>query len=312
MTNAELVKKVDIALSDLASDGGALNAEQSDRFIRNMIDQPTLIGAVRTIPMNAPTRKVDRIGFGSRILRSAKQARSADTTPDQRALGIADRAKPDLDQIELNTSEVIAEVRLPYEVLEDNIERGNIRNTILALIAERATLDLEELLILGDSASADPFLALQDGVLKRLTSNVVDGTGFGIGSSVYNEAIKALPTRYRRNKGLMRFFVESDVEQDYRQNLAERLTVLGDNTTTGGGSNPIPVHGINLVPNTFISANTGILTNPQNILFGIQRNITIEVEKNIKTREWIIVLTARVAVAVEEEEATVRIDNLGL
>jgi hypothetical protein len=85
-----------------------------------------------------------------------------------------DRSKPTTSQITLTTSEVMAEVRIPYEVLEDNIERGGMADTVLALIAERAALDLEELLILGDTASGDAYLALMNGILKRVTTNVVD------------------------------------------------------------------------------------------------------------------------------------------
>ena len=39
MTNQEVIQKADIALSDLAT-AGKLNPEQTDRFIRTLIDQP--------------------------------------------------------------------------------------------------------------------------------------------------------------------------------------------------------------------------------------------------------------------------------
>ena len=87
----------------------------------------------------------------------------------------------------LSTQEVMAEVRLPYDVLEDNIERavaaGNepsnspwssgLQETLVTLIAERAALDLEELCLLGDTAYTNPgnaddqaYLSMFDGWLK--------------------------------------------------------------------------------------------------------------------------------------------------
>ena len=73
MTNQEVIQKADLALSDLET-AGKLNPEQTDRFIRTLIDQPTLLNAVRTVAMGAPQMKINKIGFGTRILRPAVSA----------------------------------------------------------------------------------------------------------------------------------------------------------------------------------------------------------------------------------------------
>jgi hypothetical protein len=46
-------------------------------------------------------------------------------------------------------------------------------------------------------------------------------------------------------------------------------------------------------------------------LFGIQRQISLEYDKDITTRVYIIVLTARVALGIEEPEAMVTYTNIG-
>lgn len=299
----ELSRKADIALADLASNGGLLNPEQNETFIRNLIDQPTMLRAVRTVPMNAPEQKINKIGFGSRILKAANQ------TQGSRALAAGDRSAPTSGQVTMATKEVIAEVRIPYEVLEDNIERGDMANTILALIAERAALDLEELILLGDTASADPYLGLMDGVLKKSTSNVVNATGQTQYVNVFNSMKKALPTRFRRNLRAMRFFTSMNFESDYRVQVALRGTSLGDNILTG--NDPLPVLGVPMVGAALMPNANALLTDPQNIIFGIQRNVRIEQDRDIRTREVIIVLTARVALAIEEELAVVKATNLG-
>ena len=93
MTNSEVIQKADLALSDLET-AGKLNPEQTDRFIRTLIDQPTLLNAVRTVAMGAPQMKINKIGFGTRILHPAV---SAIPLPPEL------RAKPDLGQVQFGT-----------------------------------------------------------------------------------------------------------------------------------------------------------------------------------------------------------------
>jgi len=311
MTNEQLIQKADIALADLVAGGGLLNPEQTDRFIRTLIDSPTLMNSVRVVTMNAPQRKINKIGFGSRILRAATSAT---------ALSAGDRVKPDLSQVELNTKEVIAEVRIPYDVLEDNIEGGNITSpmgssaggmmdTIVTLLAERAALDLEELMLLGDTASGDSYLALQDGLLKLATTHVVNAGAATISKDILKAGVKAMPDKYLRNRGSLMHFVSVDNETEYRDTYANRATTLGDNMLQG--TSPIYAYGSQLTGVPLMPNLSGLFSNPLNFIFGIQRRITIEYDKDIRTREFVIVLTARVAVQVEELDAVVKYTDIG-
>jgi HK97 family phage major capsid protein len=300
----ELLKKADMVLADLSSNGGRLNPEQSDRFLKVLIESPTILRDARTVPMNSPEMKINKIGFGSRILRPATE---------NTALSQGDRSKPETFQINLQTKEVIAEVRIPYSVLEDNIEKESLENTILQLIAERAAEDLEELFLLGDTGDSDPYLAMMNGFLKRLTSNTVDAAATANppgknSAQTYSNAIKALAPRFRRNLNLLKFYVAPDVQQDYRQVVANRQTVLGD-AVLAGKWNPT-VHGVELDMASLMPSDTGILTNPQNLIVGIQRNFQIESQRLIRERQIVIVLTARIALAIETEEAAVKISHL--
>ena len=164
-SNSSLLRKADLAIADLQSNGGVLSPEQGAAFIRVLIKQPTLIRVCRVVEMVSPIRKVNKIGFGARILRKATSATALPQTGAAGANGLGGRAKPTTSQIQLTTSEQIAEVRIPYDVMEDNIERATtatnelpntgpagLRQTIIDLIAERAALDMEELGLLGDTA----------------------------------------------------------------------------------------------------------------------------------------------------------------
>ncbi|MBJ8056557.1 phage major capsid protein, partial [Bacillus cereus] len=50
-----------------------------------------------------------------------------------------------------------------------------------------------------------------------------------------------------------------------------------------------------------------LLTHPKNIIVGFSRNIRIEVEKDIRSRKFIIVLTAKLDSKFEEEDAVAKV-----
>ncbi|QWS69912.1 major capsid protein [Vibrio phage vB_VpS_PG28] len=313
MTANEIIQKADLTLGDLIANGGYLNPEQGDQFIENLIEQPTILNQCRVIAMNSPKQEINRIGFGQRIMRAAPQ--------DGNYLPEGDRSKPQTGKIELDTKEVMAEVHLPYKVIEDNIMRGNINangatpnssfvDMILRLISERAATDLEELGLLGDKslAGTDSYLGLADGWLKRVTSNIVDHHGAEISKTMFKNGVKTLPAKYHRNLSAMRHFVSVAQNVEYADKLSSRETTLGDaklQTIQNNYGSGVPVNGVPLMPEE-----TGILTNPMNLIFGIQREISMEYEKDIRARKFIIVLTTRVDFQVETEDAAVKYLNI--
>jgi len=309
--NQALLQKADIALSDITNNGGLLNPEMTDTFIRTLIDSPTILNAARVVTMNAPTRKINKIGFGSRIMNPATSAT---------ALASNLRVKPDLSQITLTTKEAIAEVWIPYDVMEDNIERGSINaamgesggglmETITQLIAERAALDLEELLLLGDTTSGDAYLAMLNGYLKLCTAHVVNAGGATISKDILKAGVKAMPDKYLRNRARLSHFVSVDNDTEYRDTYANRQTALGDSMLQGTG--PVYAWGSQLQSVPLMPAARGLFCDPLNLIFGIQRKVTMEFDKDIRARVYIIVLTCRVACAVEETDAVVTYSNIG-
>lgn len=333
-SNKQLVEKADFANADLVT-GGQLTAEQANRFFRRLINEPTMLRDVRAVEMNSPTRNINRLQFNKRILRAGTSATALDTAAldsdvafDAAAEATA-RAKPQTSQVTLTTSEVIAEVDLPYDVIEDNVELGNIGqrtdnsgadagggfvDTVLELMAERAALDLEELLLLGDTSldAADPYLDLQDGVLElvRDTGNVSDQAGAAVSKGTFKDAKKTMPDQYLRNLNTMRHYVSHDQETEYRDAVADRATGYGDATLQGDA--PLRAFGSQIVANATIPDDEGVFTNPQNIIWGVQRQMMLEWDKLIRDRVLLIVLTARVATAIEDTAGAVIHTNLGV
>lgn len=310
MNNQELIHKADLALGDLAT-AGKLSDEQTDRFIRKLMDTPTMLQNCRTVTMNTPQRKVNKIGFGNRMLRAGAQGV---------ALTEAQRYKADLSQIIMNTDEVIAEINLPYDVLEDNIERagtdaalqgspGGLHQTLVDMMAERSAVDLEELGLLGDTTSGDPYLAMTDGWLKRSNANLVNAANATISKDILKAGVKAMPDKYLRNRAQMIQYMSVDNETELRDLYSNRNTALGDSMLVG--NTEIFMHGSKVRGASRMPTSRGLYCDPLNLLFGIWRNIQIEYDKDIRARTFVIVLTARVGFQVENEEAIVAYSGIG-
>lgn len=333
-TSRELLQKADMTIAELASNGGLLQPEDSAAFLRKMIKEPTILRQCRVVEMLSPQRNINKIGFGQRILRAA-QSNTALGAPSVSGLG--GRAKATTEVIRLTTSEVIATIYLPYDVLEDNIERamtadnaasnargpGGLKETILALMAEQAALDLEELALLGDvsytngaDADDEDYLSLMDGWIKLCTvggklpngsyngqAHVFDHSNGAVVKELFRDMKKTLPKQYLRILNQMRFIGSSNMETMWRDSLSNRGTALGDATLVG--DTPVPAYGIAVSGAAMMPDAKVILTNPKNLILGVQRQFSMEFDKDIQTRNYIIVLTARVATAVEETDATV-------
>jgi hypothetical protein len=328
-SNNSLLRKADLTIAELQSNGGELNPEQGAAFIRKLIKQPTLIRVCRVVEMVSPQRKINKIGFGSRILRAATSA-VALTATGSNGTALDGRAQPTTSQIQLNTAEQIAQVNIPYDVMEDNIERATtatnelpntgpagLRQTIIDLIAERAALDMEELGLLGNTSYTNPadgddqaYLSQFNGwlTIAQTSGNVYDANGASISKTIFKEGLKSMPSQYQRNKAALNHFVSVNNETEYRDTLADRGTALGDQMTQG--TSPPYAYGSPVIPVALMPESGGIFTDPLNLIFGIQRQVSMEFDKDITARVYMIVLTARIAFQIEESDAIVAYENI--
>src|SRR5919206_528825 len=90
MDNRTILEKADLALADLTAGGGLLQPAQAQKFIRILIKESVILKQCTVVPMKSPKQLIEKIRFGSRILRAADQL-----TP----LAPADRSKPDLSHV---------------------------------------------------------------------------------------------------------------------------------------------------------------------------------------------------------------------
>lgn len=317
-TDATL-RRADLVLGDLESNGGLLQPEQANTFIDFIQEQPTIVAQSRLIRMNSPRRLIDRMGFDKRILQAAVNGTTPatgmqDDGTNDRYLAAARRSAVTTTQIEVTTSEMIGEIRIPYEVLEDNIERGGMEAHIMRQMAERFAVDLEEFALLADTAYTDAgapededFYGLQDGWLKRMTANVVNHNAV-VSPEMFVNGMLAMPQKYLRNLNALKHFVTIQDAIRYRNVVSQRATGYGDSMLTS--SAPIYAAGVQVETAPLMPQTLGFFTFPQNLLFGIQRQITVETDKDIRSREIIVVVTCRVGLQIDDVDATVKYTNV--
>ncbi len=301
MDNRSLVKKADLAIQDLINDGGFLEPAQAKRFIRVLINEAKLLKMVTMVPMRSDKQKIEKIRFAGRVLKPGSESQ---------ALPVADRSKPDLTKETLDAELFKAEVRLSNETLEDSIEGGTLRNTIMQELGKAVSRDMEFVTIQGDTTSADSLLAVLDGVIKQATVNIVPAGG-SLVKTVLRDVIKAMPTEFLRNKRIMKFLTSADAQTDYSESLSSRETALGDRffmEDVPPAFNGIPVVDIAEFPEDLGGANTTALlfTDAKNIHVGIRRNIQIETDKDISAGVVVIVATLRMDVKFAVKEAVVK------
>lgn len=307
MQNRSLLAKADLALSTLTTDGGLLQPEQANQFIRILIKEAMLMRMSTVKPMKSHKAQMDRIRMGERVLRAGESGA---------ALATADRYEPEFGQTELDAKLFKAQINLSDEVLEDNIEQDRLRQTIMQLMTEAIGRDMDDMIVNGDTASTDAFYAQFDGILKQATSNVVDNGSTALAKTTFRNMLKAMPSEFLRRKERMTFLTSVDAKIDYSDTLADRATLVGDRFLEQSAN---PLYGgvsIQDVPNFpedlggSSNETAVLLLDPKNINVGVWRSIRVETDKDIERGILKIVATMRFDVKYAYEPAVVKAINV--
>ncbi|MDR1408847.1 MAG: phage major capsid protein [Oscillospiraceae bacterium] len=321
ISNRQIVLDASVNTSNITS--GLLNPEQSREFIRQAFEKTALGGVIRRVMRTSRTGEIDKIGIAGRILR--KKVENIDATssggapvPDAATGQITGyRAKPNYSSVPY----ACTAVRLPWEVTEEalreNIEGESLEATISALMATQVGVDLEDLLLNGDSATASgnadyDFLKINDGWVKQILAggHVSDATDNTDLLSIFYAAVAALPNKY--NNGKLRWLVSPHMKQNWEQYLLNQAVTAGGNVPDSLYSAPvsIPMLSVPSLPDDKI-----LLTDPQNLVdvntYGMKIRKTTEGERAIMEDKRFYVIHFDLDAVVEELDATAIITNIG-
>lgn len=295
----EMLKELDnafkaITVSDLGS--AVLQPEKFQQFVQTAQNASSILNDARRFDMMSDKKDIDRVGYGSRLLKD--EANLAEV-------------KPTFATNRLDVVKVRGVTGLTDDTLEENIARGNLEDLLIQLMATRAGLDIEELGVKGDSGSGDTYLALTDGWNKlagvQLTGTTDTDFDQDDVESMLEEMLIALPQPYRRNRQNLRYYVAFNVENAYRNVLRSRGTGLGDTAQVGAGG--IAYKGIPLIEVPNMPSNAGTLTPRDNIVWGVFREIRMEKDRIPATETTNFYISAKVDFHYEDEDGAVHAKN---
>jgi len=235
LIESERVKKALIATDALAS-AGKLNPDQTDKFIDYIVDQSMLKNNARVVRFRAEQLEIHKLGLAKRVAMPASEARDP-----------ANRRGITTSKIVLQPREIIVPFEISDSVLEINLEGPALETHIIQMMAKQVANDLEDLYINGDLLGAailegdyieggsavqyvkDAYMALFDGWLRGSdTGHIYDAAGANVGSTVFSRMLNQMPTKFRRNRADLRFYISPDLEQLYREKVSTRATGAGD------------------------------------------------------------------------------------
>jgi len=271
------------------------------------VNVETLGTLERRLSMSVPVQEVDRMGFLSRITRGGSEGVS---------LSAEDRAAPTTGKVTLNTVKLKAQVNLTEEDLEDTIEGDTFEAHVTRLMGERMGLDLEDLVLNGDTASTDPLLKKLDGVFVQATSHPVDNGVKVLEKSDLFNLVRALPNQFQKNKRQMRIYLASDIELKWRDLMTARTGSLADSAIVS--ADPIPAYGVPVVAVPMIDTVRGggagefpgLFCDPKNICVGFWKQIKIRSQEDIDSGNLKLVGRCRVDVKFLYEPAVAKVVKL--
>lgn len=277
-----------------------------NQFVREATNDQVILNEARRIIMAAQVTNIDRVGFGDRLMEAAVEA----TAPT----GV----EADTAQVQLVAKEFIGMSGISDSALRRNIETESFASTLISLMTQKYGEDWEALAVFGDTTkfgTTGGLLKNQDGWIKKAT-NKLYGTGSGKDydassadvSDILNAMLDKYPTAYLKNRTGLRFYLDSEMFNAYIDECGLRPTVTGDEAT--GKFIARPFKGVPVVEapvlNDSEGANTtdgwgqcAMLQDPNNMVYGIFHQITIEPERSAKTRTTDYVLTTETDQAYE-------------
>lgn len=321
-SNEEILARLDGAFKSITVESlgdSVLAPEKFNQFIKAMQHRTTILPEARFISMQSQITEIDRVGFVGRILTAGNKVVNVgnQAVESQHVLSEDEFAKPQFATNKLVAKEMQAVTGIRDKALRRNIERGGFENTLVTLFGEAAGRDLEEWAIFADTDIAyatDSILWLTDGWVKKAKNKVYgEGTGAQIDPSaddypeqVLDALLKALPKQFLVNRSEWRFYVPYEIEDGYRDILKSRGTAIGDRAQTEGGG--LYYKGIPVVYTPMLersSDRVAMLQHPDNMVWGVFHEVTIEREREAKARRTDFVLTIEADAHYEDENAAV-------
>lgn len=293
-----IVPKID--LPDV--DGGLLPVDRYGEFIREMQNASVLLKEARLLPMKSFQKDIPRLVMTA-VVGPGRDADGKKVAPPESTVDVATNS--------IIAKELVASVPIDDDVLEDTIETSSFESTVLNLFSEGIGYQLERLFILGDTTSSDSYLKQMDGWMKLagsdLTESDVDPDTEDYPVSLFKEMFASLEPRFRPLRPKMRIYASYQLIDAYVEYLQDTSSAFGGQYLVGEGQ--VTYRNIPIVEVPSLGededVHMALLTTPDNLVYGMWRNIRVEPDRDPKMRLTDYIASFRTGCNYEVEDAAV-------
>jgi len=252
MTQEEANELIQKAIdTTLLAQGGQMNPDQADKFVDLTVDESILLKqGCRIIKTDNPKGEIDKLNIGEPVTEKATENSEStlvySSTPTQTQGYLYD---PTLSKIEYTCIKTRSAFNITKEALQSNIEKEELRDTLMRSFAKRMSTDLEYLGIMGDPTTYAASFTKVGRLLKanhgwyRISmgdlapsppaAHIIQVGGKNVSKYLFSKMIKTLPKKYLMAFDSYRFYVSPTIYQNFIEQLSERSTNLGDAALSG-------------------------------------------------------------------------------
>lgn len=307
--NEQLVRlrKAAWGYSDLSTGGGLMSQAYAKEFVELTVKESVALQDMYVFPTAAQTYRVPNLIFDSTVLFPGVSGQ---------ALPAAYHSAPTADKVEYTAKLYKSKIGIPDEILEDNVEEAKLKSRVQGLLSKKIKSDWEWVVFEGDTASANPTLAVQDGLFKLAGSHEKDAGGLTLSLTILKSAWKLLPSEFRHRKAEMRMWCGANPVEDYGDSMMDRQTLVGDAAIKGDWDGPwfkkMPVVDVPKISETLApgTRSHALICHPKNATVGVWKNIQMEPERDADAGVWNLIVRIRFGIAWAEENGVVEIINL--
>lgn len=301
------LKKAAWGYSDINTGGGLMNQAYAKEFVELTIKESVALRDMYVFPTPAQSYKLPELIFGSTVLFPGVSGQ---------ALPAAYHSAPTTSKVEITAKLYKSKVGIPDEILEDNVEEAKLKSRVQGMLAKKIKADWEWVVFEGDTANADPTLAVQDGLFKLATSHPKDAGGATLSLTILKQAWKLMPSEFRHRKADMRCWCGANPVEDYGDSQMDRQTMLGDKMIEqwdGPRFKQMPVMDVPRIAEDLGGGSNyshALICHPKNATVGVWKNIQMEPERDADAGVWNLIVRLRFGIAWIEENGVVEITNL--
>jgi len=297
-----IVPKIDIP--DLSR--GVLPVQRFGQFIREIRESTVIVPDARIIT-NMSSYEVDI----SRISMSVQLEPGRDPN--------GNKVAPTADEVAiktntLNVKELVTKIPIEEETIEDNIEGEQFEQTLVSLLAEGISYDIERFFLLSDTSYTGPdtLLKINDGWMKlahgQIDEGDLDNDDESWPTNLFDVMMDTIPGRYRQKLPQMKFYVSWKLYKDYRNLLKLRETQMGDTYITTSPSltyEGIPIQYVPAMDSLGDGKVRALLTVPTNLVYGFWRQVKVVPKPDPEMRRTEYIASMRADCHYEDEEGAV-------